>query len=102
MCFLTLLLYFKSSPKIRFRRLIASDVTLPRLFATLPRFGIFCPVVGRFLKKRSNSLGPIIRDRHILKNDLKKCGTGDPLNFLNFFAKIVFLVLLYTTVTKFL
>ena len=42
------------------------------------------------------------RDRHILKNDLKKCGTGDPLNFLNFFAKIVFLVLLYTTVTKFL
>ena len=44
----------------------------------------------------------IDRDRHILKNDLKKCGTGDPLNFLNFFAKIVFLVLLYTTVTKFL
>jgi len=44
----------------------------------------------------------IIRDRHILKNDLKKWGAGDPLNFSNFFAKIVFLVLLYKTVTKFL
>ena len=42
------------------------------------------------------------RDRHILKNDLKKWGAGDPLNFSNFFAKIVFLVLLYKTVTKFL
>jgi len=44
----------------------------------------------------------IFRDRHILKNDLKKWGAGDPLNFSNFFAKIVFLVLLYKTVTKFL
>ena len=44
----------------------------------------------------------IDRDRHILKNDLKKWGAGDPLNFSNFFAKIVFLVLLYKTVTKFL
>ena len=41
-------------------------------------------------------------DRHILKNDLKKWGAGDPLNFSNFFAKIVFLMLLYKTVTKFL
>ena len=44
----------------------------------------------------------LYRDRHILKNDLKKWGAGDPLNFSNFFAKIVFLVLLYKTVTKFL
>jgi hypothetical protein len=41
------------------------------------------------------------RDRHILKKDPKKWGTGDPLKFSNFFAKIVFLVLLYKTASNF-
>jgi hypothetical protein len=41
------------------------------------------------------------RDRHILKKDPKKWGTGDPLKLSNFFAKIVFLVLLYKTASKF-
>ena len=44
----------------------------------------------------------ISRDRHILKKDPKKWGTGDPLKLSNFFAKIVFLVLLYKTASKFL
>ena len=42
----------------------------------------------------------IARDRHILKKDPKKWGTGDPLKLSSFFAKIVFLVLLYKTVSK--
>ena len=40
-------------------------------------------------------------DRHILKKDPKKWGTGDPLKLSSFFAKIVFLVLLYKIVSKF-
>jgi len=54
------------------------------------------------VKQKSTFFEILCRDRHILKNDLKKWGAGDPLNFSNFFAKIVFLVLLYKTVTKFL
>ena len=40
------------------------------------------------------------RDRHILKKDPKKWGTGDPLKLSSFFTKIVFLVLLYKTASK--
>ena len=69
------------------------------IYNFVTKFFIKFEKINRVPLKINNN---IIRDRHILKNDLKKCGTGDPLNFLNFFAKIVFLVLLYTTVTKFL
>ena len=41
------------------------------------------------------------RDRHILKKDPKKWGTVDPLKLSSFFDKIVFLVLLYKTASKF-